>query len=76
MVDKRYSLAEVVSFLTEEDPCPEFSESSDSEAMGECCEGLDGSHEVFLFQEKDKIFIYFCGQFTVTYVIDRLFCVY
>ena len=43
MADKRYSLAEVVSFLTGEDPCPEFSESSDSEAMGECCEGLEGT---------------------------------
>ena len=43
MADKRYSLAEVVSFLTGEDPCPEFSQSSDSEAMGECCEGLEGT---------------------------------
>ena len=29
--------------MTGEDPWPEFSESSDSEAMGECCEGLEGT---------------------------------
>ena len=45
---------------------------------------FDRSHDVFLFQEKGKMFIYFRGQFTVTYmyvihstyVIDRLFGVY
>ena len=41
---KRYSMAEIIGFLTGNEPCPDFSDSSDSEAVGECCEGSEGTN--------------------------------
>ena len=47
MVDdnlKCYSTAEIIGFLTGDEPCPEYSDSSDSDAVGECWKESEGTN--------------------------------
>ena len=41
---KFYSTAEIIGFMTGDKPCPYFSDSIDSDAVGECCEGSESTN--------------------------------